>query len=108
MVEQLLQNGAQQVACALRMHAAYCHAQQVHVESMQAMVPACSPLPTAVKRLLSCLLTAQCCCCVCMPAVTPMLGRLFAAWTSVTCVLCLACARDPTNRSIYGKLIKVE
>lgn len=35
-------------------------------------------------------------------AVTDLLGRLFAAWTTVTCILCLMCARDPTNKFIYG------
>ncbi|KAG2439908.1 hypothetical protein HYH02_010537 [Chlamydomonas schloesseri] len=33
--------------------------------------------------------------------VTPLLGRLFAAWTLMTCALCLACARDPTNKTVY-------
>lgn len=33
--------------------------------------------------------------------VTPLFGRLFAAWTSVTCALCLICAWNPTNRGVY-------
>jgi len=34
-------------------------------------------------------------------AVNPLFGRLFAAWTSVTCILCVACAWQPTNRALY-------
>eukprot|EP00198_Chlamydomonas_reinhardtii_P004110 XP_001693446.1 predicted protein [Chlamydomonas reinhardtii] len=33
--------------------------------------------------------------------VTPLLGRLFATWTLMTCALCLACARDPSNKTVY-------
>lgn len=36
-------------------------------------------------------------------AVNPLFGRLFAAWTTVTCMLCLICASNPTNRAIYSK-----
>lgn len=38
-------------------------------------------------------------------AVNDLYGRLFATWTFLTCCLCLACARDITNPSIYGKPI---
>ncbi|KAF5831906.1 Erg28 like protein-domain-containing protein [Dunaliella salina] len=34
--------------------------------------------------------------------VNPLFGRLFAAWTMVTCILCVACAWQPTNRAIYS------
>eukprot|EP00877_Chromochloris_zofingiensis_P006908 jgi/Chrzof1/2470/Cz11g16270.t1 len=34
--------------------------------------------------------------------VNDLYGRLFATWTFLTCCLCLACARDITNPSIYG------
>lgn len=44
--------------------------------------------------------------CACVPsAVNPLLGRLFACWTIVTCALCLLCAYDPTSKPIYGKLL---
>ena len=33
--------------------------------------------------------------------VTPLYGRTFAAWTSVTCLLCLFCANDISNPGIY-------
>ncbi|EFJ47056.1 hypothetical protein VOLCADRAFT_105276 [Volvox carteri f. nagariensis] len=34
--------------------------------------------------------------------VSNLLGRLFAAWTLMTCALCLACAMDPSNKTVYG------
>ncbi|GIL95058.1 hypothetical protein Vretimale_1158 [Volvox reticuliferus] len=34
--------------------------------------------------------------------VTGLLGRLFAAWTLMTCAVCLACAWDPSNKIVYG------
>ncbi|GBG00438.1 hypothetical protein Rsub_13094 [Raphidocelis subcapitata] len=34
--------------------------------------------------------------------VNDLYGRLFATWTLLTCGLCLICARNPTNRAIYG------
>mmetsp|Transcript_17304 Transcript_17304/g.29539 ORF Transcript_17304/g.29539 Transcript_17304/m.29539 type:complete len:130 (+) Transcript_17304:36-425(+) len=33
--------------------------------------------------------------------VTPLFGRLFAAWTTVTCILCLVCAYEPSNWATY-------
>lgn len=34
--------------------------------------------------------------------VNDLYGRLFATWTTLTCGLCLICARNPTNAAIYG------
>lgn len=34
--------------------------------------------------------------------VTELYGRTFAIWTTLSCVLCLVCARNPTARPIYG------
>lgn len=34
--------------------------------------------------------------------VNPLLGRLFASWTLLTCGLCLICAKNPFNRAVYG------
>lgn len=34
--------------------------------------------------------------------VHPLYGRTFATWTTLTCALCLFCARDPTSPPIYG------
>lgn len=34
--------------------------------------------------------------------VNELYGRLFATWTTLTCGLCLICARNPTNQAIYG------
>ncbi|KDD76759.1 hypothetical protein H632_c115p1 [Helicosporidium sp. ATCC 50920] len=36
------------------------------------------------------------------PAVTDLTGRVFGLWTLTTCMMCLICARDPTNPAIYG------
>lgn len=38
-----------------------------------------------------------------IPAVTDLTGRTFAAWTLTTCLLCIVCARNPCNASIYGE-----
>jgi hypothetical protein len=38
-------------------------------------------------------------------AVNDLYGRLFATWTTLTCGLCLICARNPTNAAIYGKVL---
>ncbi|KAG2497761.1 hypothetical protein HYH03_004033 [Edaphochlamys debaryana] len=34
--------------------------------------------------------------------VSGLLGRLFAAWTIMTCALCVACARDVSNQNVYA------
>lgn len=34
--------------------------------------------------------------------VTDLYGRTFATWTSVTCVLCIVCARNVSSPAIYG------
>ncbi|MEW5319631.1 MAG: hypothetical protein WDW38_010774 [Sanguina aurantia] len=34
--------------------------------------------------------------------VTPLFGRLFAAWTTVTCCLCVSLSFDIANRSLYA------
>lgn len=39
-----------------------------------------------------------------IPAVTDLTGRTFAAWTLTTCLLCIVCARNPCNASIYGEM----
>lgn len=36
-------------------------------------------------------------------AVSDLHGRTFAMWTSMSCVLCLFCAKNPQNRAIYSK-----
>jgi len=33
--------------------------------------------------------------------VTELQGRTFATWTLTSCMLCLICAKDPCNKSIY-------
>jgi hypothetical protein len=38
-------------------------------------------------------------------AVNDLYGRLFATWTTLTCGLCLICARNPTNAAIYGEAL---
>jgi hypothetical protein len=35
-------------------------------------------------------------------AVSDLHGRTFAMWTSLSCVLCLFCAKNPQNRSVYS------
>lgn len=35
-------------------------------------------------------------------AVTDLNGRTFAMWTSLSCVLCLFCAKNPQNRAMYS------
>lgn len=35
------------------------------------------------------------------PPVTPLHGRTFAIWTSLTCVLCLLTAGDMGNRGLF-------
>lgn len=34
--------------------------------------------------------------------VSELYGRTFAIWTSLSCVLCLVCARNPCNRPVYA------
>lgn len=34
--------------------------------------------------------------------VSPLLGRLFAAWTIMTCALCVACSLDTNNETLYA------
>lgn len=34
--------------------------------------------------------------------VSDLYGRTFATWTVTTCILCLICAKNPCNPSIYG------
>jgi len=35
------------------------------------------------------------------PAATPLQSRTFATWTLTSCMLCVLCARDPTQSGIY-------
>ena len=37
-------------------------------------------------------------------AVNDLYGRTFGMWTTLSCVLCLCCARNPCNKILYGAL----
>ena len=36
------------------------------------------------------------------PAVNDLFGRTFSMWTATSCMLCLCCAKNPTNQTVYG------
>jgi len=35
-------------------------------------------------------------------SVNDLFGRTFAMWTTLSCMLCLCCARNPCNKIVYG------
>lgn len=35
-------------------------------------------------------------------SVNDLFGRTFAMWTATSCMLCLCCARNPCNQTVYG------
>lgn len=37
-----------------------------------------------------------------LPAVTPLHGRTFSIWTSLTCVLCVLLAGDMTSKALFA------